>query len=226
MPGGGVLFGGWNVETPGVGEDAGVQNNCGRVIAEGDDPNNLRFCDEFAHPRAWRNEYKLSGAQPLPWDLQLAGSLQMYSGIGTTAFFRFDRRGSNRNHTHYIAPWYTADNCVAPCVLDAPRVTNNITGQLGTSPTGRTIILIPDNTVKYKPDWIQVDASIARVFNVDNWRFDTRFEAFNLLNRGVELFNFGLGSRGTTVAGQNSQYEDAAEVMLGRVLRLSMTARC
>ena len=225
MPGGGTLFGGWNTETPGVGESAGVRNACGRVIAEGDDPNGLRFCNEFEMPRNWRNEFKLSGAQPLPWDLQLGGSFQLYPGWGMWERFRVDRRGGYAPHNYYVAPWYTEQNCVAPCVLGERIIRNQTAGQLGTSTTGLTVGLLPDDTVKYLPDWTLLDLNIARVFNVGNWRFESRFEAFNVLNKGIEMANPGLGTRGTTLGGQNNDFEEASEVMVGRVLRVSLTAR-
>ena len=231
MPGGGVLFGGWNTETPGQGESAGVRNNCGREIAEGDDPNDLRFCNEFSFPRNWRNEFKLSGVQPLPWDLQLAGSFQLYPGLGTTEFFRVDRRGSTLNHRNYRAPWYTPANCVDPCdpaqvVAGTQRiVTTGPTKQLCTSSTGCTMEMLPSDSVKFKPDWSQLDLSIAKIFNLFGWRIDARLEGFNILNNGIELSNFTFGSRGTHFGGQNTQFEDASGVLFGRVTRISVTAR-
>ena len=225
MPGGGTLFGGWNTETPGVGESAGVWNACSMRVAEGDDPNSLRFCNEFAFPRNWRNEFKLSGAQPLPWDLQLGGSFQLYPGWGVTERFRVDRRGGYEPHNYYVAPWYTEENCVAPCVLGERIIRNRTSGQLGTSTTGRTMDLLPNDSVKYLPDWNLLDLNVARVFNVGNWRYEMRFEAFNVFNKGIEMSQAGLGTRGTTLGGQNNDYEEADEVMFGRVLRVSMTAR-
>ena len=158
MPGGGTLFGGWNTETPGVGESAGVWNACSMRVAEGDDPNGLRFCNEFAYPRNWRNEFKLSGAQPLPWDLQLGGSFQLYPGWGVAENFRVDRRGNYAPHNFYGPPWYTEENCVAPCVLGERIIQNLTTGQLGTSTTGRTMNLLPSDTVKYLPDWTLLES--------------------------------------------------------------------
>lgn len=225
LPGGGVVLGGWNTETPGVGESAGVGNWCGTVVAEGDDPNGLRFCNEFDHPRAWRNEFKLSGSWPLPGDLRLAGSFQLYPGWGMFEYFRYDRRGRYAPHNFYVAPWFTEENCVDPCVLGQRIRQGGKTGQFGTSIWGRTMILLPEDTVKYKPDWSQLDISLAKVFNVGGWSWDVRLEAFNVMNTGIEISNYALGSRGTTVGGQNPQFENATEVMFGRVLRAAMTAR-
>ena len=64
---------------------------------------------------------------------------------------------------------------------------------------------------------------MARIFNVDNWRIDARFEAFNIFNAGTVLgINNGTG---TTYGGQAIDTWEASRVMTGRVLRLSMTAR-
>ena len=139
--------------------------------------------------------------------------------------FRVDRRGRYAPHNYYGAPWYTEQNCVAPCVLDQRIIQNQTAGQLGTSTTGRTMNLLPADTVKYLPDWTLLDLNVARVFNVGNWRLETRFEAFNVFNKGIEMSQAALGTRGTAVGGQNLDYEEADEVMFGRVLRVSMVAR-
>ena len=226
MPGGGVLFGGWNTETPGRGESAGTRDSCAQVLAEGDNPNGLRFCDEFLLPRYWRNEFKISGAQPLPWDLQLAGSYQVYPGVGMAERIRVDRRGSTTNHLIYQAPWYDATNCFDPCVIGGRFVSSSAGGttQLGTSTTGIDITLLPDDTVKYRPNWTQFDMSIARIFNIGGWRLDARFEGFNIFNEGVEREG-NLSSRGNALFQQNNRFEDATVVGFGRVVRISATAR-
>ena len=114
---------------------------------------------------------------------------------------------------------------MAPCVLGERIIRNRTSGQLGTSTTGRTMDLLPSDSVKYLPDWNLLDLNVARVFNVGNWRYEMRFEAFNVFNKGIEMSQAGLGTRGTTLGGQNNDYEEADEVMFGRVLRVSMTAR-
>ena len=234
LPRGGTLFGAWHTATPGVISGSGVVNNCGRVVFEGDNPNSLRFCDEFSYARNWTHEFKLSGAYPLPWyDLQLAGSAQAYPGNGLQERFRF-RRSSSQNSGVYGAPFYTEANCVSPCVLGGPiRQTPSNTGQFSTSSSSYTATILPRDSVKNLPYFTQLDLSIGKVFNIGGWRWNGRVEGFNLFNTGTMLE--ADGDRGTSLSPQTSglvgttgsfeQYYEADRAMLGRVVRFSVTAR-
>ena len=92
-------------------------------------------------PGNWRHEFKLSGSLPLAWGLRLAGTYQAYpatgNAIGTGMVgeesFRVDSRGTDTNNLNYVGPFYTADNCIAPCQLNAAIAPSLRSGQLGYS---------------------------------------------------------------------------------------------
>ena len=232
---GGTVFGGWTAETPGRGEAGGIENYCGIILQQsrGDyftaDPNSYRFCDEYTTPRNWRNEFKLSGSLPLAWGLRLAGTYQAYpatgNAIGTGMVgeesFRVDSRGTDTNNLNYVAPFYTAENCIAPCRLNAAIAPSLRSGQLGYS-SFYDVELMPQDTVKYLPHWTTLDLSIARTFITGGWSWEARLDAFNALNNGIEL-RHRSSSRGRRL--NDATFEQAQEVLVGRVLRVTFAAR-
>ena len=239
LPNGGMVFGAWTAEVPGESSGSGINNDCGRVFFEGDNPNDLRFCNEYNNPGNWLNEFKLSGAYPLPWyQLQLAGTLQAYPGNSNYEYWGFARNTYYPSQfARYDSRWYNDTNCVAPCTVggfynSAPgsQFDKLICGSIGTCKTGQfdrsTNIdyreLLPYASVKNLPYFTQLDLSVARIFNMGGTRFDTRFEAFNIFNAGTVL---GAQASLGTAYGAQSTFMQAQRVMTGRVLRLSMTAR-
>ena len=88
--------------------------------------------------------------------------------------------------------------------------------------------MIPLNSVKFEPYWTQLDVNLQKVFNVGSWRYDARFEFFNVLNNAVEIYHSGsrnaLGSTGAAYQSLSS-WERAARVLEGRVIRFAVTAR-
>ena len=142
LAGGGTLFGGWSMEdtgrttiygfdsTAGGGSYGGETNLCPDVIAKGDNPNELRFCDQREYPRPFRHEFKLSGTQPftLPGlgDMQFGASLQAYPGGGNIRWGTFQEGFNIRRYSGepnellgtYSERFYgQPGHCVAPCVL-------------------------------------------------------------------------------------------------------------
>ena len=225
LPNGGTIFGGWTAETPGASSGSGVLDRCGSVLFEGDNPNSLRFCDEFAFPKVWQHEFKLSGAYPLPWyGIQFAGTLQAYPGNTMSEYWYFSRnRFYPSQYSRYDSRWYNDINCVAPCTMGGTYVqSTDRTRQYGTGSQGISHVLLPSETVKSLPYFTQLDLSAAKIFNVGNWRYDTRFEAFNIFNAGTVLGATGVVG---TAYGAQGTFEEAVRVMTGRVLRLSVTAR-
>ena len=246
LAGGGTIFGGWSVEDSGrvsiydynrgAGSRFGGEvNTCADILHRGDNPNELRFCDTGAYPRPFRNEFKLSGTQPfslpLIGDMQLAASLQAYPGGqgdwgGLQEGLYVHRTSSNPLLGTYSDALYgQPGHCVAPCVLGA-RIADTPT--VSTSTGGYWIPMIPLNSVKYEPYWTQLDLNVQKVFNVGTWRYDARFEFFNVLNNAVEIYHSGsrnaLGSTGAAYQSLSS-WERAARVLEGRVVRFAVTAR-
>ena len=138
----------------------------------------------------------------------------------------------------YGSPFYTTTTCVAPCALGSRFVDPNVVQTLGTSPTQFDAQILPDNSVKFFPRLTQVDANVAKVFNIGRWRYDVRLEAFNLLNNAADRTHFGVipvnngGNAipslglGTSAGAQIlTLYERASAVLDARVLRFAVTAR-
>jgi hypothetical protein len=143
---GGNLFGGVN-----VGHNVGV--NC-----DVDDPNGLRFCDQRLLDIPYLAQYKLAGSYPLPFGIQMSGSLQSYPGLpGTTATTEIVDSSLNVN--------YIVDRTIIP----------NLTQ------SSVTVQLIPPGT-KYLERWNQIDLRWAKKFRVQNVDLQGRFDVFNLLN--------------------------------------------
>ena len=85
LPNGGTVFGGWTMHQH-VQDTCGLTANPNGVFQEDlirDDEDILRggqFCDQSALGIPFRNDFKLFGAYPLPYDFELSGSVQAYSG--------------------------------------------------------------------------------------------------------------------------------------------------
>jgi len=230
LPGGGTLFGGWVVEKT-------VFNDCEDERLQGDNPNDQRWCDGRAFPAPYTHELKLSGV--LPFDVPFLGDfnlgfavLGLNGGSGWATMsetFNVSRTStSSASKTgRYIAPLYTAANCVAPCVLGARIVEVGTTGgvppTIGTSNGNNTFTILPANSTKFLPRMTQVDVNFAKVFNVLDWRYDVRLEVFNALNNKVERTH--SGTRGTSAGLQSSYFERVATLLDGRVFRVAITAR-
>lgn len=173
----------------------------------------------------WQHEFKLSGAYPLPWyRIQLAGTLQAYPGNAMGEYWYFSRnRFLPSQYSRYDARWYSDVNCVAPCTSGGTYVQSaDRTRQYGSGSQGINHALLPYETVKSLPFFAQLDLSLAKIINVGSWRYDTRFEAFNLFNAGTVLVASGAGG---TAYGDQGTFEEAVRVMTGRVLRVSVTER-
>jgi len=248
MNNGGTLFGGWTVEdtgrntiynyNKGAGSRYGGQvNDCADIVARGDNPNELRFCDQGAYPRPFRHEFKLSGTYPftLPGlgDMQVAGSFQAYPGGagdwgGMQEGFYVHRTSTNPLLGTYSDTFYgQPGHCVAPCVLGG-RLVPDVASTVGIGTTNFWVPQVPLNSVKFVPYWTQLDVNIQKVFSIGTWRYDARLEVFNALNKGIEIWGTGSrNARGSTGAGYQSlsQWERADKLLEGRVVRLAVTAR-
>ena len=122
---------------------------------------------------------------------------------------------------------YGQGNCVAPCVLGG-RLVPPEASTVSNSSTNFWVPMIPLASVKFEEYWSQLDVNLQKVFNVGDWRYDARFEVFNALNNGISIWQTASrNARGSTGAGFQSlsQWERAATLMHGRVVRLAVTAR-
>ena len=257
LAGGGTVFGGWSMEDSGrssiysfdfgPGADFGGETDrCADIRQVGDNPNQLRFCDGGAYPRPFRHEFKLSGTQPfsLPGigDMQLGASLQAYPGGGNIRWAAF-QEGFTVNRRDSASPVYRdydpmfygqtradgSPQCQSPCVLGG-RIVPEGMATVGSSETSIWLPMVPHGSVKFLPMWTNLDVNLLKVFNIGTWRYEARFEFFNVLNNGVELehnwgsMNYPGGSSGAGYQA-SSNWEAAARLLPGRVIRLAMTAR-
>ena len=232
LTGGGTVFGGWSMDTPGTSwfSGGGLVNACPLVRESGDNPNSLRFCNAFDYPTPYRHEFKVSGNYPLPWyDLQVAGTIIANAG-GWAGYALSETRSVTRTSNTYLAPWWNATNCTAAnnCVVGAGIIATANGGTapptVGTSTYSTTVGMLPGNSVKFPPYWIQMDSSIGKVFDVGGRvRWEVRVEGFNLTNAGFERSH--RSSRGTAVGRQSGIFEYASTINNGRIMRLSTTAR-
>ena len=252
LAGGGTLFGGWSMEdtgrttiygfdsTAGGGSYGGETSLCSDVLARGDNPNELRFCNQKDYPRPFRHEFKLSGTQPfsLPGlgDLQFGASLQAYPGGGNIRWGAFQeglnvRRYAADDDPNELLGTYSErlfgqpGHCVAPCALGERFVPGDVP-TVSTSDSGYWVPMVPLASVKFLPYWTQLDMNFLKVFNVGSWRYEARWEFFNMLNNGVELENT-FNHSGSTGAGYQSLsgWERAVRLLPGRVIRFAVTAR-
>jgi len=229
LAGGGSVFGGWSTDTPGTSwfSGGGLGNICPLRNESEDNPNDLRFCNAFDYPTPYRHEFKIAGNYPLPWyDLMVAGTI--IANAGGYAGDQFpETKSISRTADTYAAPFYTAENCNGTCVLGDSIITNANGGMVsptvGTSTTSHTVTLLPGNSVKFPPYWIQMDASIAKTIDLGRIRMEVRAEGFNLSNAGFERGT--RSTRGTAAGRQSGIFEHAATINNGRILRLSTTAR-
>ena len=250
FPNGGTLFGGWSLEDTGrttiynydtgggaASRYGGEVNNCSDILDRGDNPNELRFCDGAAYPRPFRNEFKFNGnlpfSLPVLGDMQVGASLQAYPGGagdwgGLQEGLYVHRTSDDALVDTYSERLYgQPGHCVAPCML-GERLAPEGTPTVSTSTSAYWIPMIPLSSVKFLPYWTQLDVNVQKVFNVGNYRFDARLEFFNLLNNAVEIWHTGSrNARGSTGAGYQSlsQWERAARMLEGRVIRYAMTVR-
>jgi hypothetical protein len=220
LPRAGTLVGGWTA-------DRTAEDRCQDERDRGDDPNRLRFCNQNAYPFPFRHEFKLAGS--LPFSLPLVREFNTgfailgVPGDGLGEAFRYSRSSATNAETVYRAPFFTAETCVAPCVLNGRMVDPGRYPTVGTSLTQFDGILLPEDSVKFFPRLTQVDVNIAKVFRIGSWRYDARLEAFNVLNNSADRSHDA--TRGTSLGLQTPLFERASALIDARVFRVAVTAR-
>jgi hypothetical protein len=121
-----------------------------------DDPNTLRFCDDFQNGVPYRKSFKLSGSLPLPWDFTLSASSRTMV--------------ATRGSTTYPA------NCPAPCPAGQVILPATVFGQ-----TSLTVNLVDGDTV-YTERINQLDLRVARRFRLGGLSVTPSLEVFNVNN--------------------------------------------
>jgi len=118
----------------------------------------LRFCDQSAFGMPFQTMIKAAGTYPLPYGVEISGSLQNYPGGTSTARGVFD--GVN---------WRQVEYNVTRSVL--PTLTqSSVTVQLAQPGT------------RYLPRWYIADVRLGRVFEVGEVRLRGQFDIYNVTN--------------------------------------------
>jgi len=204
LAGGATIFGGMATQKT-------VTNSCDST----NNPNSQIYCDQSQLGLPWLNSFKLAGALPLRWGIQLGASFQTYkyiystgnsvtsgSGAGTGQAAGSSGLGSVWNITRTTR--YAAD-CLGPCTPGAlvnPGMTvSSMNVPLvapGTEPTDR---------IK------QLDLTVGRWFKFRTLRIQPQLSVFNTLNNravfGVRSMNY-----------LTSSYLQPATVLQPRLIRL------
>ncbi len=81
-----------------------------------DDPNTLRFCDDFQNGVPYRKSFKLSGSLPLPWDFTLSGVFQSNHGTASSRTLVADAwQHDLSGHLPGPVPRWPGRFCPRPC---------------------------------------------------------------------------------------------------------------
>ena len=210
LPRGGTIFGGFTVER--------TRRN---ICDEPDDPNNLRFCDDWQNDIPFLKQFKMAGTYPLGFGIQVSLSFQSINGraLGgyTTARNKIAGPGYGDVGTPVATQWLItratryAANCTGPCrpgELVIPGLTE----------ASLTLPLKPGGT-EFLDRINQLDLSLAKWFEIGSGRrAQVQFDLFNVANAnpvlGVRSVNFGTAA-----------YNQVSGILNPRVVRLGLQLR-
>jgi len=149
-----LRFGAGGLLTGGVGTGRTVTDNCAVLM---DSPQG-RFCT-VTLPFAGQTQMKISGAYPLPWNLQASATYQDLPGIP-------------------ISSSYVASNAEI-----RPSLGRNLgaCGAAATCTATTTVELIEPNTL-FENRIRQVDIRLSKTVRVGRYRVQGNFDAYNALN--------------------------------------------
>jgi hypothetical protein len=171
---------------------------------EVEDPNQLRYCDQWQYNIPYMTQLKLAGSYTLPWAIQVSGSLQSYPGDARNNSVDTGNSGNIAAEEPTLRVNWTVNNAI-------------VRAQTGQTLTQAQIIvpLIPPGT-KFLDRQNQVDVRFKRVFGVKGKQIEAQFDIYNALNANPVL-------------SQNQTYGTAldrpASVLQGRLARVGVQAR-
>ena len=179
------------------------------VSCDNPDSPDRRFCDQnfpnsrFSEP--WATDFKVAGFYPMPAGIQASAVLQAYSPLGLREEFRYSQSG------RYRAPYWTAANCVLPCVLGERFFPS---GRLNRA-SSITTTIIPNTTEKFRDRWIQLDAGVKKIFTLDGRELHLQYDLFNATNSDAAITD-----RSQRI--NASLFEVPNRVMPGRLSRVAV----
>ena len=137
------------------------------VNCEIDNPNSLRFCDQRDLGIPYVTQFKISGAYPLPYGVQISGNWQGYPGVPQSTL-RQDgdyNMTNNRVDDPSLNVNYIVDRTIIPSL----------------TVSSVTVPLIKPGA-KYLSRWNQIDVRLAKKFRVRGVNFQGQLDMFNILN--------------------------------------------
>ena len=175
FPNGIHLYGGWTTS-----RDVGV-------TCDGDDPNTLRFCDHRGLI-PFRHDFKVSGAVPLPAEVQLGFSLQSYAGA--------TRAGTASAGDGSLSVDWSMPRSVFPG---------------GQRTEGRVLVPLIAPGTKYPGRHTQLDISVKRTFRAGGTTIEPTLSVYNALNgnnvfRETERYGGSLGRPNEILLGRLVQF--------------------
>jgi len=169
-----TIFGGWT-------NDRLITVTCDQY-----DPNKLRYCDQTGKTfqeygktstPPFRNDFKIAGAYPLAWGVEVSGVFMSYAGKGNSYTAQDPSLGVYWSVPASVFPNGQRTRVVtsAPILLAA-----------GTQTQAPGVNLISPNT-KFQERWNQLDLSAKRTFRIGGTDFQGQFAVFNVTNGNVVL---------------------------------------
>jgi hypothetical protein len=159
LPNGARVVGGWSGQRM-------VDVNCDVA-----NPNQLLFCDWSEYDIPFRHDFKLIGASPVGFGVQLGVVFQSYGGVAPGC------RGSTTGVCENGVAW-----AVPVSAFPGGRRTQAV-----------TVNLTEPGSVRL-PRWNQMDLSVRRVFALGRSRVDGSIDMFNVLNGSTVLdYNRNFG---------------------------------
>jgi hypothetical protein len=137
------------------------------VNCEVDNPNSLRFCDQRDLDIPYVTQFKISGAYPLPYGVQISGNWQGYPGVPQSTLRQDGEYNTTNNRVDdsSLNVNYIVDRTIVPSL----------------TVSSVTVPLIKPGT-KYLSRWNQIDVRLAKKFRVRNVNFQGQLDMFNILN--------------------------------------------
>ncbi|MGD9906734.1 MAG: carboxypeptidase regulatory-like domain-containing protein [Vicinamibacterales bacterium] len=207
LPRGGTLFGGFTAERT-------RRNTCD----EPDNPNNLRFCDDWQNDIPFLKQFKMAGTYPVGWGIQASVSFQSLNGRALGGYTTLNNKISGPGYGDVGSPVGTgwlitratryAANCTGPCTPGALVIP-------GMTEASVTLPLVPGGTEFF--DRInQLDVSLAKWVGLGgSRRVQLQADLFNALNGnpvlGVRSVNFGTAT-----------YNQVSSILNPRIMRLGV----
>jgi hypothetical protein len=186
LPRGANVFGGWS-------NDRLITVACDQY-----DPNKLRYCDQTGKTfqeygktskPPFRNDFKLSGNYPLPWNFEVSGVFLSFAGKGNSYTAQDPSLG-----VYWSVPASAFPNGQRTRVVTSAPILLNA----GSQTQAPGVNLIQPNT-KFEPRWNQLDLSFKRTFRFAGGKeLQGQAAVFNVMNgsavlQEVQVFGPSLG---------------------------------